>query len=633
MKPVSLHCEDDFTPLEGYKNTEVRRVLTTDAHLKVLWPRQVKAFQELMEVALTKEDLTLEDVRSMTVGISTLTPSPMVKGQIGTEGLVRFESYKGRLSFLYPELEFAKPTMFSDVTKCGLVNEVGSQWHSLMVHNGVEYVMPMSSMDVIHPVEIMEEFGVTAMTQKFSKGAYVVRKLDKVVADKNRRSVIMSRLEVNDKDFKIPVKIGKPQMISTCSAERFAVGVVREEGIVDFPYDRMTCRIPCKIGEVYLFGEDEGGNWYPIDVVSKNRNLRMSILKGLYGTCKGSVSLLYSTQGQLILSDVGIVTLLKSIRLNVSGRVNYRDGYSDGAVSWLDKTFRGCAFEFEEIFGYSALAVKVERDDFDQEALKDKSLYYEVTIEEFVRRNCKVGESWVSDVKAMLGLEVINREDLLYQLVQNTDYVFIDGRFYLECEEISLSAEICHELWFAQLGLRFLVSGEQYALGFPNKKGVSRVMTNLNIGGYMYTNVDNQSILITCVLPDATNAYSFMREVLQPKVVGSQHNVSGHVKEGQTGVKVETFVEATKDIPILLGVSDWKSRLNLELQARGIPLIKYEHEVKTVGSGVPWFRCFVYFDQIRIQGEEYKPSKRASELEVAGKIFERIIRKNIRFKT
>jgi len=607
--------------------------LTTDAHLKVLWPRQVKAFQELMEVALTKDDLTLEDVRSMTVGISTLTPSPMVKGQIGTEGLVRFESYKGRLSFLYPELEFAKPTNFSDVVKCGMVNEIGSQWHSIMVHNGVDYVMPMSSMDVIHPVEILEEFGVTSMTQKFSKGAYVVRKLDKVFADRNRRSVIMSRLEVNDKDFKIPVKVGKPQMISTCSAERFSVGVVREDGVVDFPYDRMTCRIPCKIGEVYLFGEDAGGNWYPIDVVSKNRNLRMSILKGLYGTCKGSVSLLYSTQGQMILSDVGIVTLLKSIRLNVSGRVNYRDGYSDGAVAWLDKTFRGCAFEFEEIFGYSALAVKIDREDYDQEALKDKSLHYEITIEEFIRGNCKVGETWVSDVKAMLGLDVIDREDLLYQLVQNTDYAFIDGRFYLDCEEILLTAEICHELWFAQLGLRFLVSKDQYALGFPNKKGVSRVMTNLNIGGYMYTNVDNQSILITCVRLDALNAYSPMRELIHPKIIETQNKMLGRGEVHQNVSKPENAGETVIDIPILLGVSDWKSRLNLELQARGIPLVKYEHEVKNVGSGVPWFRCFVYFDQIRIQGEEYKPSKRASELEVAGKIFERIIRKNIRFKT
>jgi len=149
----------------------------------------------------------------------------------------------------------------------------------------------------------------------------------------------------------------------------------------------------------------------------------------------------------------------------------------------------------------------------------------------------------------------------------------------------------------------------------------------------MYTNVNNQSILITCVHPDALNAYSFMREVLQPKSVGTQRNVTGQGEVHQTGVKIDVFGEATKDIPILLGVSDWKSRLNLELQARGIPLIKYEHEVKNVGSGVPWFRCFVYFDQIRIQGDEYKPSKRASELEVAGKIFERIIKKNIRFKT
>jgi len=628
---VSLHCEDDFTPLEGYKTAEVRRVLTTDAHLKVLWPRQVKAFQELMEVALTKDDLTLEDVRSMTVGISTLTPSPMVKGQIGTEGLVRFESYKGRLSFLYPELEFVKPTMFSDVVKCGMVNEVGSQWHSIMVHNGVDYVMPMSNMDVIHPVEILEEFGVTAITQKFSKGAYVVRKLDKVVADKNRRSVIMSRLEVNDKDFKIPIRVGKPQMISTCSAERFAVGVVREEGVVDFPYDRMTCRIPCKIGEVYLFGEDAGGNWYPIDVVSKNRNLRMSILKGLYGTCKGSVSLLYSTQGQLILSDVGIVTLLRSIRLNVSGRVNFREGYSDGAVAWLDKTFRGCAFEFEEIFGYSALSVKIEREDYDQEAVREKNLHYEVTIEEFVRGNCVVGDSWISDVKAMLGMEVMNRDDLFYQLVQNTDYAFIDGRFYLDCEEVAISAEICHELWFAQLGLRFLVSGDQYALGFPNKKGISRVMTNLNIGGYMYTNFDNHCILITCMHPDELKSFSHVSEIVQPKVVETQKKMLGRGEVFHNGVKVDDPGEAIKDIPILLGVSDWKSRLNVELQARGIPLIKYEHEVKN--QGVPWFRCFVYFDKERIQGDEFKPSKRASELEVAGKIFERIIRKNIRFKT
>jgi len=491
----------------------------------------------------------------------------------------------------------------------------------------------MSSMDVIHPVEILEEFGVTLMAQKFSKGAYVVRKLDKVFADRNRRSVIMSRLEVNDKDFKIPVKVGKPQMISTCSAERFSVGVVREDGVVDFPYDRMTCRIPCKIGEVYLFGEDVGGNWYPIDVVSKNRNLRMSILKGLYGTCKGSVSLLYSTHGQMVLSDVGIVTLLKSIRLNVSGRVNYRDGYSDGAVAWLDKTFRGCAFEFEEIFGYSALAVKIDREDYDQEALKDKSLHYEITMEEFIRGNCKVGETWVSDVKAMLGLDVIDREDLLYQLVQNTDYAFIDGRFYLDCEEVSLTAEICHELWFAQLGLRFLVSNDQYALGFPNKKGISRVMTNLNIGGYMYTNVDNQSILITCVRLDALNTYSPMRELIHPKIVETQDKMFGRGEAHQNVGKPDNFGEAITDIPILLGVSDWKSRLNLELQARGIPLVKYEHEVKSVGPGVPWFRCFVYFDQIRIQGDEYKPSKRASELEVAGKIFQRIIKKNIRFKT
>jgi len=628
---VSLHCEDDFTPLEGYKTAEVRRVLTTDAHLKVLWPRQVKAFQELMEVALTKEDLTLEDVRSMTVGISTLTPSPMVKGQIGTEGLVRFESYKGRLSFLYPELEFLKPTKFSDIVKSGMVNEVGSQWHSIMEHNGVDYVMPMSNMDVIHPVEILEEFGVTAMTQKFSKGAYVVRKLDKVFADKNRRSVIMSRLEVNDKDFKIPVRVGKPQMISTCSAERFAVGVVLNEGVVDFPYDRMTCRIPCKVGEVYLFGEDVGGNWYPIDVVSKNRNLRMSILKGLYGTCKGSVSLLYSTQGQLILSDVGIVTLLRSIRLNVSGRVNFREGYSDGAVAWLDKTFRGCAFEFEEIFGYSALSFKIEREDYDQEAVRDKNLHYEVTIEEFMRGNCVVGDSWVSDVKAMLGKEVMNREDLFYQLVQNTDYAFIDGRFYLDCEEVSLTAGILHELWFAQLGFRFLVSGDQYALGFPNKKGVSRVMTNLNIGGYMYTNFDNQCILITCMHPDILKSFSHVSEIVQPKVLETQKKMLGRGEVFHNGVKVDDPGEAIKDIPILLGVSDWKSRLNVEMQARGIPLIKYEHEVKD--QGVPWFRCFVHFDKERIQGDEFKPSKRASELEVAGKIFERIMRKNIRFKT
>jgi len=287
----------------------------------------------------------------------------------------------------------------------------------------------------------------------------------------------------------------------------------------------------------------------------------------------------------------------------------------------------------KKIFGYSALAVKIDREDYDQEALKDKSLHYEITMEEFIRGNCKVGETWVSDVKAMLGLDVIDREDLLYQLVQNTDYAFIDGRFYLDCEEVSLTAEICHELWFAQLGLRFLVSNDQYALGFPNKKGISRVMTNLNIGGYMYTNVDNQSILITCVRLDALNTYSPMRELIHPKIVETQDKMLGRGEAHQNVGKSDNFGEAITDIPILLGVSDWKSRLNLELQARGIPLVKYEHEVKSVGPGVPWFRCFVYFDQIRIQGDEYKPSKRASELEVAGKIFQRIIKKNIRFKT
>jgi len=166
--------------------------------------------------------------------------------------------------------------------------------------------------------------------------------------------------------------------------------------------------------------------------------------------------------------------------------------------------------------------------------------------------------------------------------------------------------------------------------GFPNKKGVSRVMTNLNIGGYMYTNFDNQCILITCMHPDELKSFSHVSEIVQPKVAETQKKMLGRGELFHNGVKVDDPGEAIKDIPILLGVSDWKSRLNVELQARGIPLIKYEHEVKN--QGVPWFRCFVHFDKERIQGDEFKPSKRASELEVAGKIFERIIRKNIRFK-
>jgi len=601
-----------FSSSEGYVRKEVIREISNDVHLRVLWPKQVPSFQKVVSEALESDSMTIEDVKSLVSGMMALSPSPATRGMIATDGFVQFEAYKGRLAIMYQGLKLDAPSNISDVVQYGIVSESGAQWHIICQVNGITYAVPTSLMDCITPVEVVEEFGISSLTAKFNPGCYVLKKKDKNAVERGHRSVPMGKLDKVDASVKIPLAIGEPKNVSMISAEKFAVGYAREDGIVDFPYDGMTCMIPSKKGEVFLFGQDLNGEWYPIDVVSDQRNLRMSILKGIFGVPKGSHTLIYTTIGGLVLGTVGVIELLHNIKLNHSGKVVYNEGYTDGAVAWMEGTFDGCSFDFEEIFGYTALEKRQVREDIGNALVQGSQLYYEATVEEFVRQNVTVSGDWQKDIKDMLGIDVKTYSDLLSILVRKTKrYDFMNESLYYERAMVPLTAEICHELWFEFLGTPIkYIKGRMYL----NPPGRSTVFNVFNVGEYMYANCDDRCIYV--------------------------HRVSGvpqerHIQIGDVLHVVEMPVRGKRDessfnmvaVPTILGPGDWKSRVNEEIQKRGYPLIRYEHDVINT-LGVPKFRCFVNFKGKRIQGDDYRNSKKATECEVAGKLYDMMRRDN-----
>jgi len=608
---MKTHNERDkamFTSTDGYVRKETLKTINNDVHLRILWPKQVPAFQKTVVEALDNDSMTLEDIKSLVSGLMVLSPSPAVKGRTMTDGIIQFESYKGRLALMYAGLKFDAPSLISDVDQYAIVSEQGSEWHVICEVKGITYAVPTSTMDCIVPMEVVEEFGISSLTARFNPGCYVLKKKDRVAVEKSHRSVSMSRLDKVDTEVKIPLSIGEPRGVSAVTGEKFSVGYAREDGIIDFPYDMMTCMIPCKKGEVYLFGQDLNGEWYPVDVVSDQRNLRMSILKGIYGVCKGRYTLIYSTLGGLVLSNLGVVELLHNIKLNHSGKVVYKDGYTDGAVAWIEGTFDGCAFDFEEIFGYTTMTKKEPREDIGNARLTQTQLFYDVTVEEFVRQNVTISGDWRVDIKEMLGVDVSTYEDLMSILVKKTkQYAFIKGKLYFERKEVFLTPEICHELWFEFLGtpVRYIKS-----CIFLNTPGRSSVFTVLNVGGYIYANKDHKYIQVhrlTSVVPEI-----------------NQEHIETVIKEASM-LKGDEWPPERRfnmsEVPAILGPGDWKSKVNEEIQRRGDPLIRYEHDVKNI-AGVPRFRCFVNFKGRRIQGDDFMNSKKATEFQVAGKLYE-----------
>jgi len=583
-------------------------IISSDPHLKVLWPKSVPALQKILYEALDQEALTMDDVRSLVGGVSTISTSPAVRAQMPTNGYIQLESYKARLSVLYPGLNFSGPSNFSTVSSVALVSETDEPWHTIMTVDGVSYYMPTSSMDVIYPIEVMETFGVSAMTNRFNKGCYVVKKAQLDQVQRLNRSVVMNKLE-SSTEYDIPVKFDVQSLkegnisLNSCTADKYAVGVAREDGIIDLPYEKLTCAIPSVKGEVYLFGQCKNGGWYPIDVVSKNRNLRMSILKGIYGTCEGKVPMIYSTAGQLIISAAGgPVELLRSIKLNTDGRVTFKGDYTDEAVLWLVQTFEGCAFDFEEFFGYTSMPLRTERIDCGAVNVESPNLHYDITVEEVMRQNVTFSGDWSQDIYDMTGIVAKNRDELMTTLVYSTKYVYIEGELYDEVAAIEMTPEICHEIWFKYLGLNVRKEGGRYVSGPQGKK--RNMFITVEIGGFLYINHNDISFRVK----------NLMKESLKVVQLTTTTKTSSEEFGNFSDLKIE-------HIPQRLGGGDWKSLLNHELQIRGLPHVKYEHDIQYVG-GVPRFRSFVMFKGRKICADDFQPSKKATEKDVASKVFQ-----------
>jgi hypothetical protein len=653
--------DDNIDPLLGNvkKTKDVLKSITTDVHLKILWPKQVPAFQQVIQDAVVNGALTLDDVKSLVSGTTVLTPSPATRGRVHTEGFIHYEAYKGRLAILYQGLYLDRPSLFSDIKTYAVVAESGAEWHPILDVNGISYAIPTSEMDVISPVEMVEEFGVTSNTLKFQPGAYVLKKIDKVAVEKRHRGVVMTKLDKVDYDVKIPVGFGVSTGRSTITAERFSVGYAKNDGEVVFPYDKMTCKIPCRKGEVYLFGQDYNGEWYPVDVVSPQRNLRMSILKGTYGTCKGKVSLIYSPHGTLKLSEVGIVATLKALKLNHVGKVTRKDVYSDGAIAWMESVFDGCSFDFEEIFGYTALTLREIREDVSQVLLKEPELHYEVTVEEIIRCNVTLGGDWVEDIKDMLGVDVDGFDDLMSKLItQSKDYMFLEGHLYDESDEIEMTPFVLHKMWFDYLKVPIEKVGENYYFKKVGNK-MRAPFIIVNIGGFLYVNENNRVRIHRLdpeprdrfkndeevkgddesknVIPGSNCSFTEYRERINKADMRFDKNESVSMPKSRVvdfeysgppqydRVKVRTDYGLVEEIPAVLGPGDWKSKLNEELQKRGLGLVKYEHDV-VYTRGVPRFKSFVWFNGNKVMADNFTPSKKATEQEVAGKILKSLKR-------
>jgi hypothetical protein len=616
----------------------VERRLSTDVHLQILWPKQVPAFQKVIIEALSNDQLNFDDVKSLVSGTTVLTPSPATRGRVHTEGFVHYEAYKGRLAILYNGLMLDMPSVMSCIKMYCIVSESGDEWHPIIEMNGINYAVPTTNMDIITPMEIVEEFGVTTNTQKLAPGAYVLKKVDRVMVEKRHRGVQMVKMDKVDHEMKIPIGFDEGQDFSTITAERFAVGYAKEDGEVVFPYDKMSCKMHSKKGEVYLFGQDYNKEWYPIDVVSSQRNLRMSILKGTYGTCKGTTSLIYSPFGTLNFRGTGIVSTLKALKLSSTGKITYKDKYTDGAVAWLESTFEGCSFDFEEIFGYAALTLRESRCDFSNAMIRQPQLYYAVTVEEVVRHNTCVSGNWKADIKDMLNLEVDNYEQLMEKLsMTSKDYAYVEGSLYDKDDELEVTAVEVHKLWFDYLKIPIVVErGKYYFESIGNKMKSPFVM--INVGRYLYEN-DNGTIKIHKIGSDN----DFIVKEVEPfggilvsgdrkEYISPQGKMTGRfVQRGDTYVgppeydriRVGRDLNEMDTVPAVLGPGDWKSRVNEELQRRGINAgvqIKYEHDV-LYNAGVPRYKCFVMFRGIKIEADSYSPSKKMTEQEVAGKVY------------
>jgi len=605
-------------------------IISSDPHLKILWPRSVPALQHILYEALDQEALTIEDIRSLVGGVNTIVTSPSVRSQNPTDGLIKLESYKGRLSLLYPGLNFSGPSNFSAIPSVALVSETDESWHTLMSVEGVSYYMPTSSMDVIYPIEVLETFGVSPMTSKFNKGCYVVRKVPLEVVQYANRSILMSEMS-HDNVTEIPVKfdvqslVDKKVALNLCTADKYAVGVATEDGYVELPYERLTCYLPSAKGEVFLLGQNSKGKWFPIDVVSRNRNLRMSILKGMYGTCEGNVPMVYSTAGQLIICSAGgPIELFKAIKLNREGKLTYSGMYTMEAEMWLLRTFEGCAFNFEQYFGYSALQKKVERIDCGMAEVKNSELHYEVTVEEMIRQNVTLSGDWILDIHEMLGIEVKNSDNLTWALCMASKYVYSDGNLYYEGNLVNITPEILHELWFNFLGIKMY----QYRGHYFTGTSIVDEFKTLEVRRFRYT-CDGNKILIKRVgrgaISDKDRAQRLFESVKvnYPDENGDEFYVVQD--KGKDAMVVEKENNRLRQAKRIKGMAhDWKTRLNHEMNIRGMPPLKYEHEVECVG-GVPRFKSFVKIKDDIIRAEGFQSSKKASDMELAEKVFHKII--------
>jgi len=212
------------------------------------------------------------------------------------------------------------------------------------------------------------------------------------------------------------------------------------------------------------------------------------------------------------------------------------------------------------------------------------------------------------------------------------DYAFVEGTLYDKDDEIEVTSVELNKLWFNHLKVPILIEKGEYYLESLGSRMRSRFVM-INVGHYLYENSNgvvkvykvgsNNDFIVKEVEPLKCNTVVVKSDYVEPPQRTMWGRQGFDWPPEYDKINVGKSLSEMDTVPAILGPGDWKSKVNEELQRRGLNAagqIKYEHEVSYT-AGVPQFKSYVWFRGVKIMGDSYTPSKKKTEQEVAAKVY------------
>lgn len=210
----------------------------------------------------------------------------MPKTEIGTLNVV-----PTNLKFFFPGLEMGLINL-SDTSNYCFIHESGRGGYYEMEVRGIVYHVPCVHVDTILPINIFGVGGKDNM-MNFPSSIYLIRK----ISSHARLIEFSSSSRVGR--FSFPFSpIG--DVTNVGYGNQFRLGMCFEDGVVEFGYDNLKCKLPLIEGESIILALNNHGIWTIFDVLSLRRNFLLSYLYFLHSFECSGLKIVYGVTFQFV---------------------------------------------------------------------------------------------------------------------------------------------------------------------------------------------------------------------------------------------------------------------------------------------------------------------------------------------